>query len=138
MSSLYPCLFYLPLAACLEAFIASHLPLQHFTNCSAIISVLSGLSFNKCKCSLTNPTVSAEFITSQIPSEPMTINSSLMVSSMFQISGSDIRPMFLAQKSPSVLVIAIPGPSSSCHTRQGPTGLKHINLQQIIITLSFH
>jgi len=31
-------------------------------------------------------------------------------------------PIFLASKSPNVLVIASPGPSTSYHTRKGPQG----------------
>lgn len=72
----------------------------------------------------TKPQTSAEDITSQTPSEPITINLSPLTSSICWISGSEINPIFFACKSPKVLVIAMPGPSSSAHTRYGPEGLK--------------
>jgi hypothetical protein len=60
------------------------------------------LSFGSCF--IINPHTSALLITSQTPSDPIAINLSYLVSSMCWTSGSEIKPIFLAYKSPSLII----------------------------------
>lgn len=87
--------------------------LHSFTRALAAVS--------RSSCCSTNPQTSAELITSQQPSEPITMNRSDSYNSRFWISGSEISPIRLAYKSPNERVMAIPGPSSSAQTLGGPT-----------------
>lgn len=79
-----------------------HLALHSFTNAWATVSLSS--------CWETNPQTYADVITSQQPSEPITINLSVYSNYKCCIYGSEINPIFFPYKSPSDLVIAIPGP----------------------------
>lgn len=84
------------------------------------------------------PTASAEEITSQTPSDPMTMNTSLASISHTSISGSLLIPILCPCKSPSVLATARPGPSSSAQIRQGPWDFSSLSiLPPALMILSF-